>query len=156
MKVYCPIAECKWETTFPTKGMENHEIFAKGKSELINHKRKSKHCNRCYCACSKSFTTQHALDQHIRKYRHNTVEHFELTYVSVISNNNHRILNVETHKDEENVVNFSAFRDAKNVVFGSTIGANAYDAPPFAMPDYYAFTYVRDSYFKGLERCANI
>ena len=136
MKVYCPIAECTWETTFPTKGLDNHEIFARGKSELNNHKRKSKHCNRCYCACSNSFTTQHGLDLHIRKYRNNTVEHFELTYVSVISNNNHRILNVETHKDEENVVNFSAFRDAKNVVFGSTIGANAYDAPPFAMPDY--------------------
>ena len=75
MKVYCPISECTWETTFPTKGLDNHQIFAKGKSELNNHKRKSKHCNRCYCACSKSFTTQHGLDCHIRQNRNKTDEH---------------------------------------------------------------------------------
>ena len=34
MKVYCPIQNCKWETTFSTEGLDNHAIYAKAKAEI--------------------------------------------------------------------------------------------------------------------------
>ena len=138
MKVFCPVQDCKWEASFSADGMNHKEIYERAKAEISRHKRQSKSCNRSYCACSKSFTTTKGLERHLSTAaRNDAVHHYELTYCSVVSNNNHKILNVDTLSDNDsNIVNFSAFRDASRVVFGSTIGADAYDPPPHAIPEF--------------------
>ena len=103
MKVYCPIQNCKWETTFSTEGLDNHAIYAKAKAEINNHKRNSSKCERHYCACAQSYSTLKGLQNHLTHKRNNTDDHFELSYCSIVSTNNHRILNVETNEKHQNI-----------------------------------------------------
>ena len=134
MKVYCPMRGCKWEVDFSADGMDNDKIYAHAKAELLNHREKSNKCNRSVCSCSESYATRRGLNNHLRHHPNDDV-HFELSYCSIVSTNNHVILNAETLEQNQNIVNFSAFRDAKTVVYGSTIGANAYNPPAHAIPE---------------------
>ena len=138
MLVICPVDGCTWETEFSTDGLTTKDIYAKAKALSSRHKRNSKKCNLVYCACSKSFFNSRGLDSHLASKKHDQANHYELTYCSVVSNNNHRVLNVESHNtgEENDTINYSAFMDSRGVVFGSTIGADAYDPPSHAIPEF--------------------
>jgi hypothetical protein len=134
MKVHCPIQNCKWEKDLIIDGLDTEQIYKKAKSEISQHRRTSKACDRHYCACREHYASSRGLSNHFKKFSDSNV-HFELSYCSVISNNNHIVLNVEPLESDRKISEYSALWHTKGIVYGSTIGANCYDPPPHAIPE---------------------
>ena len=127
MKVHCPIPGCLWNHDIVVKGNKEENIYAEARSLISHHRRTTKACMQHICSCSQPFKTQNAIDRHLL---HNPIvpggveTHFQLSYASIITQDNHKILNVDTLNKNQKIRNFSAFRNANEVVYGSNIGRN--------------------------------
>ena len=101
------------------------DIFASAKALISHHHMTSKACMQHICSCSQPFPTQVHIDRHIvATNRTAGADHFQLSYCSIISRDNHMILNVEPLEPNQIIRNFAAFRGSTEIVYGSNIGRN--------------------------------
>ena len=131
MKVHCPIPGCNWSRPLTVLNQTEEQIYGEAKSLISNHKRTSKGCFQFMCSCGDRFTKQFSLNRHMTSKSLSTVRgsaqqpHCQLSYVSIITRDNHKILNVDTLDDtDEPIRNFAAFGNPNEIVYGSNIGRN--------------------------------
>ena len=142
MKVHCPIPGCKWSHGIDVQNKSEEEIYAQAKAWIAHHRRNTTACMQFICACREPFQYERGLNQHIHKsrprIRGQVNEHFQLSYVSIITRDNHKVLNVDSVHQDQPLRNFAAFDNAETVVYGSAIGRNNFtiNPPPHASAEF--------------------